>query len=163
MVRRGNSNGHDMRILNAIRQIIRAADIESRRLAAQHDVTSTQLVALMAVVEKGSVTAHDIAQRIHVSASTLVGVLDRLEAKKLIHRQRKADDRREVEITPSPAGRRLVAATPPPLQHALHRALSQLSHAEREQLSAALERLVTNMGAGDIDASPMLEISAVQP
>ena len=37
MVRRGNSNGHDMRILNAIRQIIRAADIESRRLAAQHD------------------------------------------------------------------------------------------------------------------------------
>ena len=35
----------------------------------------------MAVVEKGSVTAHDIAQRITCSASTLVGVLDRLEAK----------------------------------------------------------------------------------
>jgi DNA-binding MarR family transcriptional regulator len=162
MKRHEGTMGHDRRILNAIRQIIRAADIESHRLAAEHDVTSTQLVALMAVVEKGIVTAHDIARRIHVSASTLVGVLDRLEAKRLIRRQRRANDRREVEITPSPAGCRVVAATPPPLQHALHRALSHMVSAERERLARSLERLVMSMGADDIDAGPMLEISAVQ-
>jgi DNA-binding MarR family transcriptional regulator len=162
MKRCGNKGEHDVRILNAIRQVVRAANLESRRLAARHDVTATQLVALMAVVEKGAVTAHDIACRIHVGASTLVGVLDRLEAKDLIRRQRRATDRREIEITASPAGCRLVSVTPPPLQHALNRALSRLAPSERERLARSLERLVTNLGAGDIDDSPVLEISAVQ-
>ena len=53
---------HDLRILNAIRQIIRAADIDSRQLAAAHKITGPQLMCLMAVVEKGSATAIDISR-----------------------------------------------------------------------------------------------------
>jgi DNA-binding MarR family transcriptional regulator len=151
----------DLRILNAIRQIIRAADIDSRKLAAEHQITAPQLMCLMAVVEKGSVTAADIAKRIHLSPSTLVGVLDRLEGKGLVKRDRNSQDRREVAVTPTDEGRALVAKTPFPLQRSLDRALRQLSEQEQEQIAAGMNRLVDLMGAGGIEPIPMLEIIAV--
>ena len=58
---------YDRRILNAVRQIIRTADIDSRRLAAEHEITAPQLMCLMAVVEKGTASAADVAKRIHLS------------------------------------------------------------------------------------------------
>lgn len=153
--------GHDMRILNAIRQIIRAADVDSRKLAAEHQITAPQLMCLMAVVEKGSATAIDISRRIHVSASTLVGVMDRLEAKGLITRQRSDEDRREVVILPTKTGRSLVANTPFPLQYSLGRALAQLPETQREQLAVWMERLVDLMGAKEVFDGPMLEIISI--
>ena len=150
-----------LRILNAIRQMIRAADIDSRKLAAQHRITSPQLMCLMAVVEQGSTTAIEIARRIHLSASTLVGVLDRLEAKGLILRVRNAEDRREIAVTPTTAGCDLVSKTPFPLQYSLAKAMKQLSADERDHVAGWMERLVALMGAVEIDDGPMLEIVAM--
>jgi DNA-binding MarR family transcriptional regulator len=152
---------HDLRILNAIRQIIRAADLDSRKLAADHQITAPQLVCLMAVVELGSTTATDIAKRIHLSESTLVGVLERLEDKMLIERARDEDDRRILHVTATAEARSLVARTPFPLQYALDRALNQLTEAERNRLAASMERLVELMGVREIKPAPMLEILAV--
>jgi len=152
----------DRRILNAIRQIIRAADIDSRKLASDHQITSPQLMALMAVVEKGCVSATGIAKRIHLSPSTLVGVLDRLENKGLIQRDRSADDRRLVWVTATEEGRALVAKTPFPLQYSLDKALKQLSEKEQGQVAACMKRLVDLMGVGDVEPAPMLEIAAVR-
>jgi DNA-binding MarR family transcriptional regulator len=157
-----NEARHDLRILNAIRQIIRAADIDSRKLAAQHQITAPQLMSLMAVVEKGSpVTAIDVARRVHLSPSTLVGILDRLEAKNLIRRERSTDDRREVFIVPTEAGLALVAKTPFPLQYSLGKALDQLTQKEREEIARWMERLVDLMGANEVFPGPMLELAAL--
>ncbi|HUT57105.1 MAG TPA: MarR family transcriptional regulator [Phycisphaerae bacterium] len=151
----------DFRILNAVRQIIRAADIDSRKLAADHQVTAPQLMCLLAVVEKGSATATDIAERIHLSPSTLVGVLDRLEGKGLIRRVRDVEDRRRVEVTVSDAGRVLASETPFPLQYSLDKALKQLSDRQRQRLATSMERLAELMGARETEPAPMLEIIAV--
>jgi DNA-binding MarR family transcriptional regulator len=152
----------DFRILNAIRQIIRAADIDSHKLAADHQITAPQLMSLLAVVEKGSVTATDIAARIHLSPSTLVGILDRLEEKGLILRVRDANDRRRVEVTPTEAGRTLASKTPFPLQYSLAKALKKLSETQRDRLAAGMEELAELMGAQAIEPTPMLEILAVR-
>lgn len=158
---KGQNGRCDLRILNAIRQIIRAADVDSHMLANRHKITAPQLMCLMAVVEKDSLTAIEIARRIHLGSSTLVGILDRLEAKGLVRRERNVDDRREIAITPTPAGRELAAKTPYPLQHLLDKALRKLSKKDCEQIAVGMERLVELMGATEIDASPMLEIVAV--
>lgn len=151
----------DLRILNAIRQIIRATDLDSRKLAAQHQITAPQLMCLMAVVELGSTTATDIAARIHLSTSTLVGVLERLEDKGLVQRARDPDDRRVLHVTATAAARDLVARTPFPLQYSLDRALGQMSEQERHEIATRMERLVQLMGAKAIKPAPMLEILAV--
>ena len=160
--KRNTARNHDgLRILNAIRQIIRAADLDSRQLAAKHRITAPQLVSLMGMVEKEPCTAIEVAKRVHLGASTMVGVLDRLEAKGLITRRRDSVDRRKVFIHVTEAGRRLVANTPFPLQNALERAFRRMSRDERVRTADSLDRLVELMSVAELDASPMLEIVGI--
>jgi len=160
--RRGQSRDqYGLRILNAIRQIIRAADLDSRQLATRHQITAPQLVSLMAIAEKDPTTAVAVARRVHLGASTMVGVLDRLEAKGLITRGRDSEDRRQVWVRATKAGCALVANTPFPLQHSVARAYEKMSTQERAQVAHCVERLVQLMAVADLDASPMLEIVGV--
>ncbi|MCE5325893.1 MAG: MarR family transcriptional regulator [Planctomycetaceae bacterium] len=154
----GQSGHHDLRILNAIRQIIRAVDIDSRKLAADHQITGPQLMCLLAIVEQDSTTAIEAAKRVHLSPSTLVGVLDRLESKGLIRRQRSTEDRREIRVSATSKGKALAVRTPFPLQYTLARAMEQLSLDEQDSTAQCLERLVDLMGAREMDQGPMLEI-----
>ncbi len=153
-----DSGNHDARILNAFRQIIRAVNVDSRKLAAQHSITGPQLSCLLAIVEMGPTTAIEVARRIHLSASTLVGVLARLEAKGLIQRQRSKKDRRELIVLASEEGKVLAARTPFPLQFSLGAALKQLSPRQRDEMAMHLEHLVELMGAADLSRAPLLEI-----
>ena len=155
------ADSYELRIINAIRQIIRAVDIDSRKLAADHQVTGPQLLSLIAVVDDAPVTATEIAKKVHVSPSTLVGILDRLEAKGLVERQRASEDRRLVYVTPTEAGRSLVSLTPYPVQYSLGKRLKHLPERERLQLAASVEHLVDLMDARDFDAGPVLEIATV--
>jgi DNA-binding MarR family transcriptional regulator len=157
-----SADEHGLRILNAIRQIIRAADLDSRHLASKHQITAPQLVSLMAIAEKEPTTAVEVSRRVHLGASTMVGVLDRLENKGLITRERDAEDRRQVWIHTTDAGRSVVVSTPFPLQHALERAFSNMVEQERSGVAESVERLVQLMAVPGIDASPMLEIVGVQ-
>ena len=51
-----------------------------------------------------------IAQHVQVSPSTVIGILDRLEAKGLIQRERDREDRRLVQVSLTEPGRGLVAS-----------------------------------------------------
>jgi DNA-binding MarR family transcriptional regulator len=152
---------HDLRILYAVRQIIRRIDMDSRKLAAEHRITGPQLVSLITIAEKGPLTATGIARHVHLSASTMVGILDRLESKGLVERHRDARDRRLVYVHATDAGRALVHEAPYPLQYSLQRALRRLSERQQKQTAASLERLVRLMGAGEIEAEPMLKIGPI--
>ena len=70
-------------------------NLDSRQLAAKHQITAPQLVSLMAIVEMEPTTAIEVARRVYLGASTMVGVTDRLEAKGLIQRERDSKDRRQ--------------------------------------------------------------------
>lgn len=132
-------------ILQALRKITRAAELYSKKLASEHSITGPQLVCLLTVEESQPITAAQLARAIHVSPSTLVGVLDRLEKKGLVARLRDSTDRRRLNITLTEAGRALAAAAPPPLQDKLTSRLSNLSELERAAISLALERVAKLM------------------
>lgn len=144
---------HDARILQAVRQIIRTLDVDSRRLASQHQVTGPQLACLIPVVDEGRLTATAIAQRVQLSPSTVVGIIDRLEAKNLVERVRDRQDRRVVHVEATDAARRLLAGTSSPLRSVISRALDRMPDARKQRLSALLEELVELMtrehGEGD--------------
>ncbi|MGB2822616.1 MAG: MarR family transcriptional regulator [Phycisphaerae bacterium] len=152
---------HDLRILYAVRQIIRRIDMDSRKLAAEHRITGPQLVSLITIAEKGPLTATGIARHVHLSASTMVGILDRLESKGLVERHRDARDRRLLYVHATDAGRALVQEAPYPLQYSLQRAFRRLSERQQKQTAASLERLVRLMGADEIEAEPMLKIGPI--
>lgn len=152
---------HHLRILTAIRRIIRSVEIYSRRLAMGHGITAPQLVCLGRVVESGGLSLKDLASQVHLSPSTMVGIVDRLEAKGLVQRERSRADRRLVLITATSAGRQMVSDAPSPLQDALATALDELPELERVAIALSLERVVDLMEIQRLDASPILETGAI--
>ncbi|MFH1892219.1 MAG: MarR family transcriptional regulator [Candidatus Zixiibacteriota bacterium] len=150
-------NRFDLHILRSLRRIIRAVDLYSGKLKSQHQITGPQLICLLAIVEKGPLTATALAKSVHLSSSTMVGILDRLEKKELIHRTRDRKDRRQVNIVATESGMRLARNAPSPLQDGLARALSKLSDLEQATIALSLRRIVDLMEVNDFDAAPILE------
>lgn len=148
----------ELRILRALRRIVQAIDIHSRKLAGQYNITGPQLVTLLCVVERGPLSLSEIGREIHLSNSTIVGILDRLESKGLVRRERSTEDRRLVLVSTTPAGEILIKSAPSPLQDVLAQALEELPELERTAIALSLERIVDMMKARDIDAAPMLEL-----
>src|SRR3546814_18452384 len=102
---------YDLRILRALRRITRSVALHSRQLAACSNITAPQLICLRAVIDRGPLTATAISREIHVSASTVVGILDCLEDKGLVRRERGREDRRIVFVTATEAGIKLASET----------------------------------------------------
>ncbi len=147
---------YDLRILRALRQITRSIALHSRQLASYSNITAPQLICLRTVIEKGPLTATAISREMHVSPSTVVGILDRLEDKQLISRERGREDRRIVFITATDAGVVLAQETPSPLQKKLADSLKNLPELEQAAMTMALERIVSFL---DSDAETLEETS----
>ncbi len=152
---------HDLKILQNLRKIIRSVDIHSRKLSMQHDITAPQLITLLAIAEHGPLTIASISKEVHLSASTLVGIIDRLEAKKYVERKRSEEDRRQVLIYVTKLGNKFVTQAPSPLQETLAAALSELTPLEQSTISLSLQRIVELMEAKELDAAPILETGAI--
>lgn len=154
---------YDVRILRSLRGIIRSVDLYSRELAATNQITAPQLVCLLHVVNQGSVTATGIGREVHLSPSTVVGILDRLEEKGLVRRQRSQEDRRMVRVSPTAAGTELARRAPSPLQQTLATALNALPELEQATIALALERVVALMEAPPLDYAPILTTGPINP
>lgn len=148
---------HGKQILHSLRRIIRSIDIYSRMLAHDYQITGPQLACLLAVVEKGSLTATEISKKISLSASTVIGVIDRLEAKGLVMRERDKKDRRVIHVHSTHTGREMIAKMPYPLKQPLNNALSQLSEKDQKTIASSLALLVKLMEADSVSADPLLE------
>src|SRR5690606_5842722 len=137
---------YDLRILSSLRRIVRSIDTHSRRLAADHGMTVPQLLCMIKVDELGALTLKELASEVHLSPSTLVGIVDRLEKSGIFARERSVMDRRKLRITLTDKGRALLAQSPSPLQADLVQAIERLPELERATIALALERIVECIG-----------------
>jgi len=155
-------------IVASIRRIIRAIDLQSRRLQELHQLTGPQLATLREAHQLGRPTSRlgeptigQLARAVHLSQPTVTGILNRLERRGLVRRERAAGDRRSVGIEVTDEGERLLDDAPSLLQERFRGELARLEDWERLWLLAALERIASMMDAGSIDAAPILETGPV--
>jgi DNA-binding MarR family transcriptional regulator len=153
----GSFTKHELRIFQALRRIIRAIELHSRKLVTDHHVTGPQLVCLLALKAEEPLSVKELARQAVLSPSTIVGILDRLEEKELVGRCRSSNDRRSVLITLTEKGQRLLAGAPSPIQDSLARSLKKLPEEEMAFITLALEKVVDLMEACDLDTAPILE------
>jgi DNA-binding MarR family transcriptional regulator len=144
------------RILQALRRIMRRVEMSSRLLEVDYGVTAPQLICLIEIAGVESITQIELSARVHLTPSTLVGVLDRLQAKKLIQRTRDAVDRRRINLSATAKGLHLVRRAPPPLQDTLLKGLGAMPDPEQLAMAAALDRLVDLLEAHTMSTEPML-------
>lgn len=139
------SENYDLRILMALRRIMHFIDTYSRRLAVEHHITGPQLICLYSIVAEGPLTLSALGKRVSLSMSTVNGIVDRLENKNLVLRERKDKDRRKVLITATKAGISLASSAPLPLQDRLSLTIADLPELEQVSIALSLERIVAMM------------------
>ncbi|MDJ0668588.1 MAG: MarR family winged helix-turn-helix transcriptional regulator [Desulfobacterales bacterium] len=143
-------------VLIALRQIIRAIDLRSKRLVKQFGLTGPQLLILQEIARADEITASELAKSISLSQATVTGILERLEKRNLITRRRSNSDRRRVKVSVTTTGRQLLEAAPPLMQESFIEQFDRLRNWEQHMILSTLQRLVTMMDAKQIEAAPIL-------
>lgn len=148
-------------IVSALRRIVRAIDLQSRRMVEVCGLTGPQLVVLREAARLRGASVSALARAASLSQPTVSGILERLEKRGLARRERSAQDRRAVFVSVTAAGERTLQEAPSLLQDRFRRELKRLEDWERTQMLSILQRLAGMMDAEAIDAAPMLETGAI--
>jgi DNA-binding MarR family transcriptional regulator len=143
-------------VLVALRRIIRATDLHSRKLGKKTGLTTPQLVIIQAVGDLKDPTVSDIAKAVSLSLATVTTILNRLERNGIVNRARSSVDRRRVIVTLTEEGRDLKSSAPKPLQDSFVDRFTRLESWEQHLIVASLERVAAMMDADDLDAAPLL-------
>lgn len=148
-------------VLVALRQVIRATDLHSRHLMKTTGLTAPQLLVLRELDGAGELSVSALARRISLSQGTVTSILDRLQARGLVDRERSPTDRRRVLLRLTPAAQAALARAPLPLQEQFVRRFEGLQPWEQHMILAALQQVAQLMNADRIDAAPVLAIGAL--
>ncbi len=145
-------------VLVALRRVIRATDLHSKYLAKTTGLTAPQILLLQAIRDKGQETIGELANDISLSQATVTTILDRLEKRHLVYRERSEEDRRKVHVHLTGEALQILESAPRPLQQEFTRQFGELQEWEQSMILAALQRVARMMDAEHIDASPVLHI-----
>jgi DNA-binding MarR family transcriptional regulator len=131
-------------VLTASRTLVGVAE---RSLgAAAEETTLAQYRALVVLASRGSQRMVDLAAALDVTPSTAGRMCDRLLRKELIRRHRARADRREVQVSITPAGRAVVDEATARRRALLAEILGRLTPAEQASVAQALQAFATAAG-----------------
>lgn len=113
------------------------------RVFEEHGITSQQynVLRILRGAGPGGLPTLDIADRMIDQTPGITRLLDRLEAKKFVRRERQAGDRRQVLCYVTKAGLDLLGELDAPLKEKANRALRVLSDAELDELIRLLNKV----------------------
>ena len=141
-------SGNWPQLLAAMRQLTQAGELHSRRLIGACGLTVPQTLVLRAIDGLEAPTVGRISQRVSLSPPTVTAILNRLEERALVVRDRGASDRRQIILSLTPRGRELQAAAPSLLPDAFMARYGALPLWEQTLLLSSLQRLAEMMGDG---------------
>jgi DNA-binding MarR family transcriptional regulator len=98
---------------------------------------------LLVIAGSGNISQHEMADLCGLDPSSLVAVLDGMQRRGLLHRQRNPKDRRVQWVQRTEEGHRLFARALPRAKHAEAQQLAMLSAADQRQLVAAMRKLIS--------------------
>jgi DNA-binding MarR family transcriptional regulator len=116
---------------------------------AGSDITATQWVVLMYLRDGLAINASDLCSQLRHDSGALTRVIDQLESRGLVRRERSRADRREVQLRLTDAGIETVASLVPNVVDRFNFALRDFSRAEASELNRLLTKLISSLeGAG---------------
>lgn len=144
--------------LVALRRILRVTELNARKLAQESELTTSQLLVLQHVSQRGSALPSEVARAVALKQATVTVVVNKLEDAGLVTRKRDTDDRRRVWIELTDAGRAALESSPDLLQHRFVKGFDGLEGWEQSMIIAALERVSALLDAEKVDAAPVLDV-----
>lgn len=108
-------------------------------------LTTFHWVVLCCLWEEDGLATSTIGERLQQVGGTLTGVLDRMEERGLVRRERDTRDRRIWRIWLTEAGKQLETVLPPIAAEIREQAMAGFSIAEREMLSQLIDQAIANL------------------
>jgi DNA-binding MarR family transcriptional regulator len=112
------------------------ADLEKQGL------TPPQFYVLATIGYAGGLPFGEIGAKMMVTVSNLTGIVDRLEEKNLVTRERDERDRRVVRVVLTDRGAKLYKNTIPLFEKSISTIFTPLNKAQQKELSAILRKLI---------------------
>jgi len=132
------------RKIGNVRRAIRQ-QLESR--IGIFDLTVAQFQVLRRLYDHNNLGTLQLAKETGLDTGTITGVVDRLEQKGLVRRERNTQDRRAVQVLLTPAGEELQEPLYGILQEVNEKALSGLAPEVRDEMMRLLDLVVANLNA----------------
>jgi DNA-binding MarR family transcriptional regulator len=116
---------------------------------AEQGFTFTQWAVMMHLRDGLAPTAKDICVQLRHDSGAVTRILDQLETRGLLARERSVDDRREVKLTLTPAGHDMVESLIPLVVSKLNAVLSDFSSAEVAELTRLLNKFIVGLNTAN--------------
>ncbi|QTH64662.1 winged helix-turn-helix transcriptional regulator [Psychrosphaera ytuae] len=150
-------------LLVAIRRVIRAIDLRSKKLSKDVGITGPQLLVLQELKADPGITAKRVSDLVNLSQATVTSILDRLENKQLISRVRSESDRRRIALYLTETGEKTLNDAPRSMEDSFIERFNKLEDWEQSLLLSSVQRVANMMDANELDAAPILNIGEIDP
>lgn len=161
----GRATGLDDRtktILTAMRKVLRVTEANSKALIRETGLTPSQLIFLQILDDGRAKTAGEIAGRMGITQATTTALIHKLEAQGLVLRRKGEVDRRQVWLTLSDAGRKILTIAPDGVHARFHQRFIKLKDWEQAMMIGALERVAEMLGPEDLNAEALVDAAPLE-
>lgn len=149
-------------VVTTLRQIIRAIDLQSKKLIKKYGLTLPQLILLNEIKKNPEQPISRISKQISLSQATVTSILNRLEKQGFVVRERGKEDKRKVYTYITEKAETILKNKPQLLQDSFSREFEKLEKWEKNMILAAIQRLSSMMNADDIESPPILAIGPLE-
>ncbi len=137
-------------IVDNLRRVFQILNEQSKKVKKDTGLTGPQLWTIKVINENAPLNLSDLAGKLYLHSTTVVGIVDRLEMQNLVKRTRSKDDRRKVLIELTAKGKSLIANAPEVAQGLLVAGLEELPESSLTEIDRSMRRLVKIFGAQKI-------------
>jgi DNA-binding MarR family transcriptional regulator len=134
-------------LIDNLRRVFQILNEQSKKVERETGLTGPQLWAIKTINESSPVKVSDLANKLYLHPTTVVGIIDRLEKQDLVKRRRSEDDRRVVWIELTDKGNELVKSAPEVAQGLLVSGLEEISANNLIEIDRSMKHLVKIFGA----------------
>jgi DNA-binding MarR family transcriptional regulator len=139
-------------VMNAIRRIIHALQVGSHAAQKSIGLSGAQLFLLQILASGEVMSVNELASRSCTHQSSVSVVVSRLVAAKLLKRSASAADGRRLDLSVTPAGRRLLKSRIVTPQERIIAVLARMEPSRLRDLRLLLEEVIAESG---LDSGPI--------
>lgn len=124
------------------------SQLQTRRLQEQlepFELTPFHWVVLCCLWQEDGLATSTLGERLQQVGGTLTGVIDRMEERGLVRRERDSRDRRICRIWLTDSGKELAQVLPPIVREVFDQAMSGIPLSEQERLSQLIDSAIANL------------------
>ncbi len=141
-------DSRDERVASAVqsfRIVVRAIQAHSQGVVKQCGISQTQLWLLWEIFGQPGMRVSELSRCLSIKPATASNLLDKVEKRGLVRRERVGPDQRVVRLFLTHAGAELLNSAPRPAQGALVDGLSRLDDRELRQLNRGMAALIERL------------------